>query len=306
MTQSTNNEASNFLAAIFDGCEADDDFEIAVSWSDQNLAGKDGWLSAGCETTEAPAVLANQHAATADVYVGLGRRYPGTTTRYGRGRREDVADLPCLWADIDWKDDAHKADDGRLPTPEQARALVDTFPLDLGVVVASGGGLHAYCLLTEALDPSKPEHLDLLLRWKGWWLRSAQRAGFSIDAGVLADTTRVLRIPGTWRHKTQPPLPVVLERCEESVRWSLDDLDAVSCVTVSYMVFPLVRGYFALTQKNLSPVSAVSGGGLARSELVWRRRYAKETPPSDGMVGSPAVRTHRRPPPRSVTASGSP
>lgn len=229
MTQSTNNDnqASNFLAAIFDGCEADSPCEIAVSWSDQHLAGKDGWLSAGCETTEVAAALAGQRAATADVYVGLGRRYPGTTTLHGRGRREDVADLPCLWADIDWKDIGHKTDDDRLPTPEQAREMAAGFPLELGVVVASGGGLHAYLLLNEALDPSSAEHLDLLLRWKGWWMREAKRAGFSIDAGVLADTTRVLRIPGTLRHKTAPPLPVVLEKCESAVRWSLDDVEAV-------------------------------------------------------------------------------
>ena len=70
------------------------------------------------------------------------------------------------------------------------------------LLVDSGRGVHCYWPLSEAVsrDDWKPvaDHLKQLCK----------DHGFTIDASVTADAARVLRIPTTHNHKTEPPTEV--------------------------------------------------------------------------------------------------
>jgi hypothetical protein len=120
-----------------------------------------------------------------DVYVGCAPR----TCR--RGRRQDIAPTPLLWADCD--------------TPNAAAALARFQPTPT-MIVTSGSGehphpnTHAYWLLTRALSPDQLEHAN-------------RRLAAALDADPkCADPARILRVPGTLNFKHNPPRPVrVLE-----------------------------------------------------------------------------------------------
>jgi hypothetical protein len=114
-----------------------------------------------------------------DVYVGCAARIRQ------RGTRSDVAPTALLWADCD---DA------------QALAAARAFTPRASMIVASGGlgRAHAYWSLTQALDPAELEAVNR---------RLAERLGADVRC---ADATRILRIPGTWNHKYNPPRPVEL------------------------------------------------------------------------------------------------
>ena len=124
-----------------------------------------------------------------------------------RGEAATAAAMPGLWLDVDIAGPGHKA--GKLcPSVEEALALVGRFPLPPMAVVHSGGGLHCYWafarpfLLATAADRAQADRLSR--RFQGFF-RGAEvnHEGFKIDG--TADLARVLRVPGTRNHKTQPP-----------------------------------------------------------------------------------------------------
>ena len=111
------------------------------------------------------------------------------------GALENCAELHALFIDLDFKD---------VPEAE-ARVRLGAFPLHPTMVVASGGGLHAYWLLKEPLVlPDEADTAKTLLR------RLAHFFGGDLAS---AEPARVLRVPGSWNVKAtyDPPRPVVLE-----------------------------------------------------------------------------------------------
>ena len=107
----------------------------------------------------------------------------------GRGTEADVSLLPCLWIDIDFADKTDAKKD--YPTEEQARKALDQMPAMATLIVNSGGGLHAYWVLTE---PKPPQEVKRVCR--GWQkLYGRKIAPQVIDS--TADAARILRIPGT-------------------------------------------------------------------------------------------------------------
>jgi hypothetical protein len=71
-------------------------------------------------------------------------------------------------------------------------------------LVASGGGLHAYWISKTALTVKE---------WAPYaeGLRALLLAdGVVKDPGITTDVARILRVPGTFNHKTNPPKPVLL------------------------------------------------------------------------------------------------
>lgn len=135
----------------------------------------------------------------------------------GRGPQAMVRWVPALWADIDGDKvaDLDVVPDvlGRLPLPPQA-------------LVHSGNGYHAYWLLDEPFEVTSGESraeihvLNLRLRQ---WLCDLLEA----DLDNAQDLARVLRLPGTFNHKGDQPLPVRLVWVpgEGSRRYSVDELD---------------------------------------------------------------------------------
>jgi hypothetical protein len=125
----------------------------------------------------------------ADVWIGVAPHPAGTP---GRGGKDTAIGLPALFADIDTDDGEHNASKSeaglRMPTRDEAKDIIRTFPVGELMVVDSGGGFHAWLPLQEILDPKSAEGLNLLARWKLWWVDAFHGPRLRIDAGVLASS----------------------------------------------------------------------------------------------------------------------
>jgi hypothetical protein len=120
--------------------------------------------------------------------------YVGAATRrtMDNGTAENCHELWTLYIDIDF---AHVAE-------AVALERLARFPVPASVIVRTGGGVHAYWALKEPfLLPDEAEAAASVLR------RLAQH--FESDPAV-AETARVLRVPGTMNIKYTPPRPVEL------------------------------------------------------------------------------------------------
>lgn len=139
---------------------------------------------------EADAALLN--AKGYDVYFGVRPR--GVAS----GKGESISDeTPVMWADFDAK--AFGAGKGQA-----FQALASVAP-EAHIVVDSGNGYHAYWLLD-----------------RGYPFADVQEVmkGIAIVAGAdkTYDKARILRVPGTDNHKTQPANPVRLLRFDLTAR----------------------------------------------------------------------------------------
>ena len=123
-------------------------------------------------------------AARHDVYVGV---LPRTRRAGGKTALERAS---ILWVDCD----------GPVAT-----AALERFAPAPAIVVASGGGHHAYWPLTAAIDPIEAEGLN-------------RRLAHALGADTAScDAARILRPPGTLNHKYDPPRAVRLERLSGEV-----------------------------------------------------------------------------------------
>lgn len=153
-------------------------------------------------------------------YDGPGRGiFFGVATRLNgsyRGRREDLAELPGLWVDID----CYKLG----ITKEEALTALRGCPLPPTVVIDSGGGLHAYWLFREPLDvryrpevgrpDTVKEDIDSTLK---------QLAGVFAGDTNTCDITRILRLVGSHNSKTDELRPVTILEASGN-RYDLSDL----------------------------------------------------------------------------------
>ncbi len=189
----------------------------------------DGWLTichrapaGGLATAWFPAGDwddASDHATRieGDVWFGVGLRHEKLSGGR-RGGDTDVALLPGLWLDIDIAGPGHADTAGRPPTLEAAHALLGMFPLPPTAIIETGGGLHAWWHHPAPIPPDP----DLLEKWAGWWARTAEAQGWTIDN--VHDAARIMRLPATHNHKHTPPRPVRLVDWHPDRRWSPDQL----------------------------------------------------------------------------------
>src|SRR5262249_45788459 len=134
--------------------------------------------------------------------------------QHARGKFERVtvgetAGIVGLWADIDIRGEKHKSD--KLPPAlEDALRLVGEFPLAPTLVVHTGGGVHVWWLFHEPWifenDADRDKAADLAERFQATLQAKAAGHGWELDP--VADLARVLRVPGTFNHKGEEPLPV--------------------------------------------------------------------------------------------------
>ena len=134
-----------------------------------------------------------------------------------RGRRADLAECPALWADIDT---------GKMGLDkDKVVAALRTLPFPPSVIVDSGGGLHAYWLLNEAIDVTVDAGDTT-----GESVTSALKQLAGICAGDLkvCELARVMRLPGTANSKPEvvnDGIPAPCRVIETSkARYELDDL----------------------------------------------------------------------------------
>ena len=116
----------------------------------------------------------------------------------------DALKLRAIWLDVDVK----APPKGYADLNEALQALKQfvraaNLPWP-NALVASGGGLHVYWIADHdmSVDEWRPYAEGLKA--------AAQKHGLRADYGVTTDPARVLRIPGTFNYKTDPPQPVEL------------------------------------------------------------------------------------------------
>ena len=133
-----------------------------------------------------------------DTYFGV---HPVSSPKsaHERARAEDIAFVNALYADFD-------ASDGQ--DPQALLARIEAIQPAPSVIVASGGGFHAYWLLAEPVALSDDAARRDWAEIQRWWVRH-------VGADPAAcDLARLLRVPGTLNGKYDPPRPVQFVRCE--------------------------------------------------------------------------------------------
>jgi putative DNA primase/helicase len=133
--------------------------------------------------------------------------YFGVATRDGKGgRKENIVDIPAVWVDIDFKD-----------TPREAamKALKD-FPYKASIIIFSGNGVHVYFVLEVPLSPM--DDATAIQRVEDANRRIAAYLG---GDPASVDATRILRVPGTYNYKYDPPRNVKITYLEK-FRYNLE------------------------------------------------------------------------------------
>jgi len=130
-----------------------------------------------------------------NTYFGL-----GTYNETGSRKAINVREMKSLFLDLDC------GPSKEYPTQKAAiddlRAFCKKLSLPKPLMINSGNGVHVYWPLTEAVSAEK-------------WLVEAQRLkqacvdnGLRADTVVTANLAQILRVPGGFNHKSDPPLPV--------------------------------------------------------------------------------------------------
>ena len=130
-----------------------------------------------------------------DVYFGVLPRL-----RRGGTAVDTLTSPTVLWADIDAKAMAEPPGGYHLETQKrEAWYRLTEFIPEPSIIVDSGNGYHGYWLLNHTID---------------WRTAEAIMRAMAEDLGAdhVYDAPRILRVPGTHNHKSDPPTPVRLMR----------------------------------------------------------------------------------------------
>lgn len=207
--------AMDFFEALYGLCE----HGWLTLWTNQDK--KTYWfpvMQFRQATTRAYALASNK-----DVYFGVGLRRQKTQ---GRGNSGDICAIPGFWVDIDVAGDAHKQKN-LPPTTEDAVAFLKSFPLLPTVLVHSGHGLHGYWLFKEPWefedDAERQEAARLLRQFQKTIRALAEERGWKVD--TTSDLARVLRVPGTFNHKDNPPAKVEILEFDDGRRYNPSDFE---------------------------------------------------------------------------------
>ena len=143
-----------------------------------------------------------------DIYCCMSRQAetkPGQDGKVRAAKSQDQAlALKSIYLDIDVKDPPRGyASVGEVIAALNAFCTQYKLPHPTALVM-SGGGVHAHWISNRALTP------DEWLPYADGLKHAALLFGLRCDAGVTADSARVLRVPGTFNYKQQPARPVKL------------------------------------------------------------------------------------------------
>jgi replicative DNA helicase len=122
--------------------------------------------------------------------------YFGVALRSGGGTKADITQIPCLHVDCDFKDNPR----------EILIEKVKQLPFKPSIIVKSGGGVHLYFILKEPVGQDEIPRVEDANR------RLASAVGGDLKA---CDASRILRIPGTWNCKYNPPAKVEVSQTND-------------------------------------------------------------------------------------------
>lgn len=195
---------------------------IPTTWVDKESGAKRASFKHFAHTTIDAAAqhaqaLAHDRTAPQNVYFALGSVKEDLTKtkkedREAAGKKvrgkhkngfDNTESIQCFWLDLDVKADP-KAYATQKEASEALVGFCKAMRLPKPMVTSSGGGLHVYWPLTEALDPDKWQHYANILKGltHAWKLRA--------DDSRTADRASVLRPVGTYNWKTGDARPVTV------------------------------------------------------------------------------------------------
>jgi hypothetical protein len=162
----------------------------------------------------------------------------------GRGRKADILGLPAIIVDLDIASGVHAVGD-RNPTRAEAEAWIKEAP-EPTVTIFSGGGFHLWYALDELIIPGSEDCDNLLSRHKALWLSFGQRDNRNVDAGVLADVSRILRPAATWNSNQQARVELI---SADGPRYTAASLSAL----LPELTAPVPRAVAAPSARQLVP-----------------------------------------------------
>lgn len=145
--------------------------------------------------------------------VGLSQRVTGRKNRPGKA---DISLVPGVWLDLDAKGNT---------TMQQLHDYISTC-FKPTITVATGHGLQAYWVLDKPIPAQQAERLIF-----NFTRYHQSRAPFPIDS--LIDTSRVLRLSGTWNYKQSEVVPCLL-LTNDGPRYDLSELAVLEVVGEQY------------------------------------------------------------------------
>lgn len=199
-------------------------------WLEQIYGNSPGWFTACVKVPGQPG-LRTEWFQTSDLDTAA-RKIEKTAKQYdvwcsvgtykakkakGRGNEDDVLSLIGMWADLDIGEEGHKASADGRPNPstvEEALSIIEGLPAPTAVI-HSGGGLQAWWLFDEpwVFDDQRAAK-RACQEWQQMLGAQAKTLGYHVD--TLPDVTRILRVPGTFNHKTENVRPVTMHLMGES------------------------------------------------------------------------------------------
>jgi len=201
-----------------------------------------------------------------DVYYGIGIQRD--RIEVGRGTADTVVSIPGLWLDIDIRGPNHAAED-LPPDRESAMELLKSFDLEPTLIVSTGGGLHVYWLFDEPMilsdDSERDQARGLADRFQNMFISSALTKGWKIDK--TSDLARLLRLPGTFNHKQDDPVPVEIIKLNENNRYNpekivgfIEEHEVNSTTEVAENQDPILEGSRNNTLTSIA--GSLRGNGL--------------------------------------------
>lgn len=149
-----------------------------------------------------------------DVYAGVSAQ---PELPRGRGTTETALAVPGLWLDIDFDKGARSM--------AGAEKFLAALPFPPTMLVATGGGVHAYWLFKEFLE-ERAAAVGLELGWLKYCREVARLESGGAELDAVADLARVMRVPGTGNFKRPPAVtPVKIVLLEGTRRYNPSDFD---------------------------------------------------------------------------------
>ena len=153
--------------------------------------------------------ITNDHASMRDVWYCTSLQSEKGVNKRGNPKAlrfvKNALALKTIWIDLDVEPGNPKKYDSVGDALRAALAFITAVNLpDPSAIVFSGGGIHVYWISRDSLKTADWRMYASGL--KNLLLANAVKC----DAGVTTDAARLLRVPGTMNHKTNPPRPVRL------------------------------------------------------------------------------------------------
>jgi hypothetical protein len=121
---------------------------------------------------------------------------------FTRGYSHTVSYVPGIWLDLDIAGSGHEKK-GLPENEEDAKAILQTLPIQPSWTIETGGGWHLYWKFEEALELTNASEVEsaakLIRGWQDYIIARAKHLGFTVDA--THDLARVLRPAGSINRK---------------------------------------------------------------------------------------------------------